>query len=514
VGLPLAVVGLSVSTAWAQQAQPLPDFALERLEVNPGRGALLVSGGELLEPGELRVSVVGHYQRDPLATYREGQRLALVRDRLTGVVTAAYGVLPRFELGAQLPLVTLQEGADASAQGIAAPARSGWGSPRLQGRVGLLSQGREEPVDLAVELELGLPVGSSQALAREAGTSVLSQVMVGGRWGPVAPALEAGVLLRPSVSLGPSSGSQDEVGSELRVGVGLTTVGQQVRGELGVRAAFSRGRTSSTAEVVGGARYAPVPTMEVFALGGLGFGAEPGTPLYRVIFGVAFTTARQAEPPVREPEIVYELVTLAPRKPPEPKQDEEVASPAGPVLEALPPEPVALPGRPAQEPDTDGDGVVDVLDSCVRERGAAADQGCAPGTPQLVTLTRERLILNGQVFFETGSVTLPERSRVLDRAAQVLLEHPELLLVTIEGHTDSVGGPAYNQALSRARAEAVRRYLIERGVPAHRLVARGFGPARPADTNTTVQGREKNRRVEVLLMLGHSSPVLTESPPP
>jgi outer membrane protein OmpA-like peptidoglycan-associated protein len=514
----LAALVLCLPTAGAQEAEPLPDFALERLELNPGRGALLVSGGALLAPGDLRVSVVGHYQRDPLVTFREGQRLALVRDRLTGVLAAAYGVLPRLELGAQLPVVTLQEGADNSGQGLAAAARSGWGSPRLQGRVGLLSQASEseDAVDLAVELELGLPVGSSRALAREAGTSLLGQVMVGGSWGPVAPALEVGVLLRPSVSLGPSTGSRDEVGSELRLGAGLSTVGHVLRGELGLRAAFSQGRTHSTLEVLSGARYAPVPMMEVFALGGVGFGSEPGTPLYRLVFGMAFNTAPPAEK-VTEPEVVYELVTLTPRKSSAPRVDEALAPPVpGPAPEPSTPEPVGSSGneRPALEPDTDGDGVVDVLDACVRERGVPEAQGCALSTPQLVTLTRERLVLNGQIFFETGSATMPESSRVLDRAAQVLLEHPEISLVTIEGHTDAVGGPVYNQALSRARAEAVRRYLIERGVPAERLVARGFGPARPADTNATAQGREKNRRVEVLLMLGPPTPVVTDAPPP
>jgi outer membrane protein OmpA-like peptidoglycan-associated protein len=102
---------------------------------------------------------------------------------------------------------------------------------------------------------------------------------------------------------------------------------------------------------------------------------------------------------------------------------------------------------------------------------------------------------------------------VLDRVAQVLLEHPEISLV-IEGHTDAEGGPTYNQALSRARAEAVRRYLIDSGVPEQRLVAQGFGASRPMGSNTTEQGRERNRRVEVLLMLGNSTPVLTENPPP
>jgi outer membrane protein OmpA-like peptidoglycan-associated protein len=506
------VAWLFAVTAGAQEAEPLPGFLLERLELNPGRGGLVVGGGQLLLKGQLRMSLLGHYQREPLALSPSGQQLLPVRDRVTAVAMGAYGVLPWLEVGAQLPVVVVQDGGELGAQYVVPPASAGVGSPRLSGRVGLLRQASEDAVDLALELGLGLPVGSPRALAREAGPSVTGRVMVGGQWGLVAPALELGMLVRRSVQVGTELGSQDEVGTELRLGAGLTTVGEVLRGELGVLAGFSPGRTNATAEVLGGARFLPVPALEVFALGGVGFGGEPGTPRYRALLGMAFSLEPPPEP-VPEPEIVYELVTLKRRATP--------VGPAEPVvfetvdMTAPPPELPVTSGPASQlgEPDTDGDGVVDVLDVCVRQRGTLEYQGCAPGEPQLVTLTRERLVLNGQVFFGKGSATLPEVSRVLDRVAQVLLEHPEISLV-IEGHTDAEGGPTYNQVLSKARAEAVRRYLIDSGVPGERLVAQGFGATRPMTANTTEQGREQNRRVEVLLMLGHSTPVLTETPLP
>jgi len=74
--------------------------------------------------------------------------------------------------------------------------------------------------------------------------------------------------------------------------------------------------------------------------------------------------------------------------------------------------------------------------------------------------------------------------------------HPEILKVQVQGHTDSRGRSAMNLALSQARAEAVVGALIRRGIAPPRLMARGYGPARPLATNTTRQGREKNRRVE------------------
>ena len=68
----------------------------------------------------------------------------------------------------------------------------------------------------------------------------------------------------------------------------------------------------------------------------------------------------------------------------------------------------------------------------------------------------------------------------------------------VEGHTDSVGSANYNASLSEDRSRAVKAYLIARGVPEEHLAARGHGEARPAATNDTAKGRQRNRRVEVI----------------
>jgi OOP family OmpA-OmpF porin len=96
--------------------------------------------------------------------------------------------------------------------------------------------------------------------------------------------------------------------------------------------------------------------------------------------------------------------------------------------------------------------------------------------------------------FEFGSGTLSSAAdSTLDRIAELLLTSPAA--VSIEGHTDADGDAALNQALSQQRADAVRSALIERGVPAVRLVAVGYGAARPVAPNTTPEGRAANRRV-------------------
>ena len=81
----------------------------------------------------------------------------------------------------------------------------------------------------------------------------------------------------------------------------------------------------------------------------------------------------------------------------------------------------------------------------------------------------------------------------------MLQEHPELKL-RIEGHTDDVGQAAANQSLSEKRAAAVKAWLVTQGVEAKRLEAKGFGQTKPVTGNDTPEGRQNNRRVELVKM--------------
>jgi OmpA-OmpF porin, OOP family len=102
----------------------------------------------------------------------------------------------------------------------------------------------------------------------------------------------------------------------------------------------------------------------------------------------------------------------------------------------------------------------------------------------------------GTIQFSTGKAVLdPGGQRVLDRLATLLNESPETSL-EIVGHADAVGTGASNQSLSEARAESVKQYLVEHGVKAERLTARGEGEERPVGDNATEAGRQLNRRIE------------------
>ncbi|MFP5404967.1 MAG: OmpA family protein [Gammaproteobacteria bacterium] len=112
---------------------------------------------------------------------------------------------------------------------------------------------------------------------------------------------------------------------------------------------------------------------------------------------------------------------------------------------------------------------------------------------------RGLLVTLGDVLFETGKAQLlapafPE----LDKLAEFLRQYPDRRL-RVEGYTDSVGGDSLNLDLSRRRAEAVRRALVQRGVSPARITIQGYGKNYPVADNSTAEGRALNRRVEVVI---------------
>jgi outer membrane protein OmpA-like peptidoglycan-associated protein len=114
--------------------------------------------------------------------------------------------------------------------------------------------------------------------------------------------------------------------------------------------------------------------------------------------------------------------------------------------------------------------------------------------------TARGLIANmGDVLFETAKYELkPVARERLAKVSGILLAYPGLK-VQVEGHTDSVGSDQYNQQLSEQRAGAVREYLVQQGVGDASITAQGFGKSQPIASNDTPEGRQKNRRVELVV---------------
>ena len=116
--------------------------------------------------------------------------------------------------------------------------------------------------------------------------------------------------------------------------------------------------------------------------------------------------------------------------------------------------------------------------------------------------------------FKTGSATITNSSfKFLDDIADYMKSNPEYSL-SIVGHTDNVGSDEYNQKLSEDRAEAVKSYLVKKGVGEISITAEGKGETEPLDTNDTPEGREKNRRVAFSVTKLEQTPTNTPTATP
>ena len=114
--------------------------------------------------------------------------------------------------------------------------------------------------------------------------------------------------------------------------------------------------------------------------------------------------------------------------------------------------------------------------------------------------------LNTLLLVDLAELGLPEDDDILmDEIAEILLDHPEITKVRVEGHTDSDGNDAFNLDLSRRRAATVVRMLVTRGVDPERAGPAGFGESRPIAPNTDAAGKASNRRVELHIVGRDSS---------
>ncbi|MCU0371208.1 MAG: OmpA family protein, partial [Bacteroidales bacterium] len=144
--------------------------------------------------------------------------------------------------------------------------------------------------------------------------------------------------------------------------------------------------------------------------------------------------------------------------------------------------------------DTDGDGVIDKEDRCPLTPGDPANAGCP------VIKVEEAAVLKTafeNLEFETGKAVIRSSSFAsMNELAALLISKPTWKL-RISGHTDDVGSDASNMTLSKNRAQATGKYLQGKGVAPSQIITEWFGETRPIADNTTPDGRQKNRRVEM-----------------
>lgn len=508
----------ATAAAAAADAQNLPVFDLERLMLDPAaRGSLVVGNGEIGPEGTVRLSLTVHYEREPLVLLRSGDERGygveqsvrrqgdIVRERLTLHAGVAAAVLDRLELHLVVPWIPWQGRDDLTAAGVATPKDYGVGTPSAGVKWGFLRQDRGTPVSAAIAADVLLNWGTQEAVAGNETVAFTPRLELGRRFGSILLAAQGGGLVRTKrVTIPQVGGVGKDLHSEILGGLAIATAEGPLRLEASGRGAWNFDGVGQSYEVLAGGRYL-LGVGEIFLLGGPGFNVAPGTPLFRVLFGLALNFEPEKPAPAPPPPPPPPPDPCAPGQRHAPEQcpnldDDGDGIPNGqdecPLEKGIP----ELKGCPPK--DSDGDGIPDHLDKCPNEPGTAEYQGCPP--PAKAELKTQggvtKIEIKERVYFDTGKATIQERSHaLLDDVAQVLRSHPEVAKVVVEGHTDNTGARAFNQKLSQDRALAVRAYLVGKGIEPERLEAKGYGQTRPVADNKTAAGREQNRRVEFVV---------------
>lgn len=492
---PTFAILLAASAASAQVVER-GNFPAERMRLSLTRqGIIDAEWGAVLPHFNWDGGLWLSFAKDPLVLYRQsdGQRLgALVGDRLGGGIVGALGLFDVVQVGVEIPAILYQDRSMQSQAVTSAPDKlraAGFGDIRIVPKGQFLRQ-RDQGIDAALSIALSIPSGGATAYLGDRGLTIQPELAVSRAWSQVRVAANLGATVRRSTSL-----VNQEVASEASYRVAIA---YELRSQVGypfeVDAAFSgatalthpfskSNATSNEARVQLAYELEPSGT-QMFLGGGLGLSRGWGTPDWRIYLGSRF--GHVAEPAAGVPEPPAPLPVEPPVPAPEP-----LAEP----LPELPPEP---PPEPASAPvtiDRDGDGTPDSVDKCPDEPGPAENLGC-PVKPTAELVGDKIEILDAVHFATAKDVILAESFGVLNAVITILLANPNITKVRIEGHTDNQADVTYNIRLSQRRAQSVRRYLIEHGVAASRLTSHGYGPTRPIATNSTREGRARNRRVE------------------
>lgn len=485
--LVLTAVALAPAGVRAQLAEPT-DKALERWQ--PGLDVEAIAGVNvaarpLVGAYELWLNLGYAGNTLTVADYGAGTQGALVGPRFISHLGGSLTLLPRLQVGVNLPVILYQARGDAppaSFGSVGELAGSGVGDLNLAAKVHLLS--REQAFfDIAAIAGLGLPThyprdaylgdgGVTASMALAASRRILGfglATNLGYYWRGSERFIDA--ELGPEVRLSAAADYSLESLTSLPLGVGAAWA-MAARHD----APFKR-INETPSEVLFEATWSAWAPVVVSAAAGFGLVAGIGTPDVRAMIEVRWAPRVTDSDGDRIPD----------------------------SIDACPKDPEDYDGFEDQDgcsdPDNDGDGIEDGLDDCPSDAETLNEFDDEDGCPdQGAIMESGRIALEGTVQFEVAKAILMPKSRtLLDEVVALLVQHPEVKRVRIEGHTDGDGDEKANQVLSQARASAVRDYLIEHGIAAERLVAEGFGESRPRASNATVLGRALNRRVEFLI---------------
>lgn len=493
-------------------------LALDRFQPSPAGDRFFgVQGGD---PGghlSPRLMLLGDYGYRPLTWKRGDDRVAsIVEHQLILHVAAGLSLWDRVWLFADMPVALINSGSSVNG---APPAPSGVsaGDLRPGARIRLLGKNRSLAT-LSLSGYIYVPTGKRDQYMSADEIHGMPALVLSGENDSIAYALNAGVDLRKHTS-NPGTGVHDR-GSSLQVGgafafllaQGKLQIGPEVYGSSLLVGSQRLGRGTTNLEAILGARLRSADFVFGLAAGpGIVYGV--GTPGVRIVASLAYAPAPAAPAPPppadRDGDGISDDDDACPDKrgvrssdpdkngcPPDTDGDGIIdKDDACPEVKGVANDDPDENGCP---PDTDGDGIRDDVDACPKEKGKPDTDPTKNGCPAAVRVTDKEIVILEQVQFKTGSAEiLPASDDLLTQVANALGEHPEILKLEVQGHTDSRGSKATNQKLSKKRSAAVMAWLVKRGkVDASRLTSRGYGMEQPIADNDTDEGRQKNRRVQ------------------
>ena len=524
----------SVTALFAAPALAQDRFDVENLAIVPAsQGSVLgVYGGRTLERGAYALSLNASYGRKPLSIESpEGDHLGdLVGSVGTLEVLGAFGVVKQFDVGIALPFHRNAAGSDFAAAPPPAvqaatlqESKIAFGDMRVVPRVSLLSHDDARGIDLGLAATVWLPTGSDAAYAGES-VRVEPRILLDYQTRTWLVAFNAGYLIRNSANvLGTKLDDQLRfgLGADIGLGKGFSLLGE-VDAQLNVlEDDFSSEDVSSEALV--GLRVRTQGGFGAQLAGGPGITRGVNAPVYRVVASFGFEGAPPKEPePEEAPELdtdgdaITDVADRCPREPEDKDQfDDEDGCPdfdndADGIADAA--DRCALQAEDKDgfqdedgcpDGDNDADGLADASDACPNEAGTAETNGCpapppTPEPPAAVVVADKKIELRETILFGNNNAQIqPQSEPLVDAIAKVLTDHPEIQLVSIEGHTDDRGKAAHNKKLSEARAKSVLEALVARGIAKDRLKSVGFGLTQPIVPNDSDENRAKNRRVEL-----------------
>jgi len=478
--------------------------------------------------------LLADYAHNPLKLYSvpsDTDQGAIVANQLFLHLNAGLALWNRVNLDVSVPLAVFQNGEDPTAGGqtFSSPNSAQFGDLRFGLRVRLLGE-YQDPFQLAVGGYVWLPTGAKDSFVSSGEVRGLPQLLLGGRINErVVWSAAAGPQLQ-----GASAYANVDQGTMFKWGAGLgflllenrhLQIGPEAYGAVTLRDVQKH---TTNMEILLDARYRIIDDLEVAAGAGPGLTSGVGTPDFRGLLSVAYTPEQKRAP-----------VSAPPPPPPPADRDQDGildTSDACPDEKGIanedpqkngcpPPAPVDTDGDGIFDPDdacstvkgiadqdpkkngcpppkdSDQDGIFDPVDACPAEQGPADDDPTKNGCPRSVRVVKNEIVILEQVQFDTAKATIKKASNeLLNEVAQLLTQHPEMTKIEVQGHTDNRGAAGLNKKLSQARADAVRKALVELGVSAERLVAKGYGPDQPIDENSTDAGRQRNRRVQFVIL--------------